>query len=835
MSSIVNNTKEDIIYFKDEVLKDVKKFEVRVNQKVDYQETTTKKKLDEYDIKMEAMTQKVNELENKISTNISLIKKVEEIYNFKVKAEQDTLVQEIRFDTIEKDLRNAINKYDSILLESVIYAGVIGKGAKFEKFHDLIDYLLNNVSNLNLAKEKNVVDLKGIKKKYDAVVELLKSQINSNSRSIKEVNKKLTEYMEDQFKLMREDISEKFVDLRMTNNKHAIELKERSDKLSEIYKSMEILRNDMEQKVKKEIDRIINIPPEVNRKLLNFHNEIEAINYQFMELSEFVKNYKFEAKIVKRENKEESNDIEEEDTKDNKITAGTERRQMKRNIKNEKFKLSKEPISILKQYINGEITFEEYNRKRKMQFHGKEEAKIEENKINKNDEFDSKIAKKVKVMALASQAEIVVINKNKNVDFILKKDNEQNIKQELKLSDINPNITQIKKKVKVKENEKELTNNKNANNDINKMIKMYNINHNKFKKSIETNNKANNTSFQEFENLSYKMDDLADKEYSYNKINSANSSPNREKEKEFNEEEKSKSIDKKNNSDSLYLEEKKLFPDVNFFGSGSIEVINYNQRKTKDIKDKKMDILEYIRKSYDEQEVNDEKKLFQLNKAINFNNSLKQINNMNRSNYSNFNNDVFNNTLSNPYKKNIMKKLVNKKIYRKNNAMSSNNINENQSLSIGFLNEKRSERSNIMSLEKINFDNNKRKINNDSVKNNSKILNPIKLKGSKSSNNIIHKKQNENDTTNLEENKIGKLVNKIKVMIPYEDKISVFETSNIDNLNKNVFSKKKIYYEKKVENYELKSLPIKKLNAIYQHEPRMRNNNRQMNLLNNEN
>ena len=148
MSSIVNNTKEDIIYFKDEVLKDVKKFEVRVNQKVDYQETTTKKKLDEYDIKMEAITQKVNELENKISTNISLIKKVEEIYNFKVKAEQDTLVQEIRFDTIEKDLRNAINKYDSILLESVIYAGVIGKGAKFEKFHDLIDYLLTQ-SSLN--------------------------------------------------------------------------------------------------------------------------------------------------------------------------------------------------------------------------------------------------------------------------------------------------------------------------------------------------------------------------------------------------------------------------------------------------------------------------------------------------------------------------------------------------------------------------------------------------------------------------------------------------------------------------------------------------------------
>ena len=72
--------------------------------------------------------------------------------------------------------------------------------------------------------------------------------------------------MEDQFKLMREDISGKFVDLRMTNNKHAIELKERSDKLSEIYKSMEILRNDMEQKCnKEEIDDDLSTEEHINK------------------------------------------------------------------------------------------------------------------------------------------------------------------------------------------------------------------------------------------------------------------------------------------------------------------------------------------------------------------------------------------------------------------------------------------------------------------------------------------------------------------------------------------------------------------------------------------
>ena len=150
MSSLVNNAKDDIIYFKDEILKDMKKFEARINQKVDTQTTTITKKLDEYDIKMAVMTQKLGELENKISANISLIEKVQELSNFKTRTEQDAMVQEIRVETIENDLKNAINKYDAILLESVIYSGVIGQGAKFKNFHELIDFLLNNVSTIKI-------------------------------------------------------------------------------------------------------------------------------------------------------------------------------------------------------------------------------------------------------------------------------------------------------------------------------------------------------------------------------------------------------------------------------------------------------------------------------------------------------------------------------------------------------------------------------------------------------------------------------------------------------------------------------------------------------------
>jgi hypothetical protein len=119
-------------------------------------------------------------------------------------------------------------------------------------------------------------------------------------------------------------------------------------------------------------------------------------------------------------------------------------------------------------------------------------------------------------MSLASQAEIVVIDNNTNLNLNLNNDYEvynNPIKQEMKENIMNSNITKIKRKPKINENEKELNlnnANKTGNNDMDKMIKQYNFNQKKTKKSVETSNKANNTSFQDYENSSNKIDELVD-------------------------------------------------------------------------------------------------------------------------------------------------------------------------------------------------------------------------------------------------------------------------------------------------------------------------------------
>ena len=830
MSSPISSSKEDILYFKDEILKDIKKFEIKLGQKIDIQVANTKNKLDEYEIKIATMVQKINNLANQISTNASLKEKVDEIYGFKAKVQQDKMVQEIRVDTIAKDLKDAINKYDAILSDSVLYPGVIGMGCKFPGFHDLIDFVLTSLNQLTLAKDKNVVDIKNMKKKYDNNFLNIKTQLESSNKDIKGVNKKVFDLFDEKVKILEEENVKKFVDVQMNNNKYAIELQNKADKLVESYKNVEKIRLDIEDKLKYEVDRVVNMPNEFNKKFSKIKEELNNIKIEFLELSDFVKNNKFETK-----SSEKGEDSKRGKNADKKI-----------NNKGDKFKIKKpKGVSLLKQYIKGEITFEKYNQQLKLQNShlNEEEMKIEENTQNglinntnsevvDNNQINIPDLLKIKeeekkeyIMKPASEAGIIVRSNNSNFDFSINSDEfriKNHIKKNLKVNVNNYDLNNMKRNSQ----EGELINNSN-NEPIQKMIKIYNINHKKYKKVIEVKNQANNTSFQEPEIIRNKTDEADEKDLSQNRNNTANSSPQR-----IEEIIETKSIEKNQNR-SFHLEERQYYPEINSLGVGLIEVINYNTKKAKEMKEnRKGDILDFIKKSYDDQEIIDEKKLFQLKNAIEFSKGIKN-NNINN-NYNN-NSDIFSNTLSHTFKKNLIRNIFKKETNLKKHAYERNF--HNHSPSIGLPNDKRNSSNGLISLEKINKENiNGRKIEIDTVKNISKKLNPIKLKGSSSSSNLRQKKLNEADLINKEEKKFGKLMNKIKDMIPYEEKISLFETSNIDNLNKNVFSKKNIFFEKKEkDDLKIKELAKKRLNAVYQNEPKHNNINNQVNLINNEN
>ena len=854
MSALLNNSKEDILYFKDEILKDIKKFEIKIGQKSDLQASEVKAKLNEYDVKMKAMIEKINNLSTQISANTSMQEKINSVYGFKTKVQEDLMLQEIKIDTTVKELKDAINKYDAILLDSVIYKGVIGMGGKFSNFHELIDYILNNINQLNIAKEKIIMESKNTKKKNDTSFQNIKNQLETLNKSVKEINKKIFDFIEERFSKIEDDNAQKFIDVRMANNKYAEELIKKAELLNDNYKKVEKIKNEIEERIKYEINKIHNLPGDYGERLNNFQDELDAIKIEFFNLSDMIKNNKF---IIKEgENK----------------------------TNNQKNIAKPHAESLLKKYINGEISADKFNKKKKIQSnqpnHFQEEAKVEEknkvvqnecdnklqhinlveidkiellkeeysqqNKNNKEKEImkkenknkdifnqknnnnikkeenkneinsDSINKKKTYIMNLANEAEIVVKDNKKNEDFF-----NNSFEQKVKNNSFNQNIKNNLSKYSPNNfKENYLLNNAE---DLENMINLYNIYHEKYKENIETNEKGTNTLFPD------QLERIYNQKSPFNRNNSANSSHKRIN--EFNEEQSIYDSQKNSINHSYYFEEKHNYPEVNMLGTGLIEVINYNKilKKKNNKENKKGNILEFIQKSYDDQEINDEKKLIQLKNAIDFNNMIKNSIE-NRNNHDN--KKIFSNTLSHSFRRNNIKNFLKKEKYQNKN--NHNKYQDNNSGSYIIQNDRKKNKSFII-LEKINLENyNKKNLKLDNFKGNYKKLNPIIFKGNNSTTNIRQKLLKKED---LNDKKFGNLVNRIKEMIPYEEKISFFDTSNIEKLNKSVFSQRKNFYDanKKDKNDypKNKELVMKRVRALCQNEPKnIYNINNQINLIN---
>ena len=760
------NIKDDILFFKDDILRDIKKFEYKLNLKVDDQTTMLKDKLDIYELKMEAMTQKISSLGNKISKNISLKEKVDELYEFKNKIQGNILTQDIRIESIIKDLKDAINKYDSILLESVIYSGIIGVNAKFKTFHEFIDFVLLNINQLNSFKEKNKMDLNAYKKKIETLSQNLKLQIESINKNNMEFNNKGIKETEKKINIYFEEYNSKLMQIRMENNQYGKILEEKANLLDDNCKRIEKLKIDMEDKIKYEINRVGDISENFCLKFDNYQNEFKSIKKRFIVLSEFIKNNKFQNNDIKSiSNKlkfnKKSNDLIEkenqekfnqkiEDIKDN-VTHNNNNNSNNNNNDNNNSNNNNDNIPIpknniivspdvplIKQYIEGDVDIKELCEDRK--------TIIKKSMSNipiytfHNTNFN--ISKEIEIVITSKKFYI----KQNNLD---KKSN--SIKQFTNLKQKNYNLNYTSKK-----DEKNSLNNENTN--IDKQKKENNI----LDKNIEEEDKSG---------LDKKMNKIEEKKNkeNYKYIESYNRKGSSNDKFDFKNKILENKIyhylgfdEKKNDLIKKYTSENAI--DNN--NTSIISIINYGNKRQINQKDKNkhLPFLEYIKEN--SEEVNTNKKLFELR------NNISNINKKNNNN----NSDILSNTVSVPRKTLLDNKLYFYKTNKNLNIKQLKDVKRNN-----FYSSNKNISNSFIIYEKINLNQNKTNLEPETKK-----LSPIKLKGNNSSNDIIEKRINEIELCFDEDKKLEKLMEKIKDIIPFEEKITLSDRTNI----KNIFSKK---------------------------------------------
>ena len=299
------NLKDDLLYFKNDILKDMKSIDSKLSKKYDKQNETINEKIVNYQENFNNINIKFAELSSKILNNNNYFEKIDKLNEFKIKTEDALITQNLIIKENTKKLNNAINKYDRQISDSVEYTGIIGLNCRYPTFHDFIDYVLSNISQFSSFKDKNILDFKNYKKKLENLIQAFKMQADSVIQTCKQYTDSCIKYLEEEkMKQILNNYDEKLFQLRLENSKTGIELEGKISEINLQFQKMLELRNELSGKFDSEVENIKNYNRMSEIKFSNYQKEFKLIKNRFTTLSEFIKDVRFRVNIGNLSKKE---------------------------------------------------------------------------------------------------------------------------------------------------------------------------------------------------------------------------------------------------------------------------------------------------------------------------------------------------------------------------------------------------------------------------------------------------------------------------------------------------------------------------------------------------
>ena len=282
--------KMDIIHFQDETLKNIRIMQSKLDHKYEKSDEYLNENITKFDLKIKALEKKITDLSNSISGDSLIKEKVESLLQFKEETQDTLFKRRAKYAEFERTINTNIDGINSILMDTAVYPAVIGRTAKFKTFHEFIDYVIQEISQLNIFKNKSQMDsMTAFKKKIDGVIDAFKMQINNltpkeiTDLKIHEVEKKF----ESTFRLY----DDKLQDTRVENANYSVGIQKKSE---EMIKQMKILmkeQNSINKKIEKiqrfegynrlskeisEINKNINKIIDILKDLASFHPEVKG-------------------------------------------------------------------------------------------------------------------------------------------------------------------------------------------------------------------------------------------------------------------------------------------------------------------------------------------------------------------------------------------------------------------------------------------------------------------------------------------------------------------------------------------------------------------------------
>ena len=289
MSINQKKIQNEMIHFKEEILKEMKNFERNLSEKFISSNRLLDERLDSFEKRIETNNQRIFNLSDKIVDDRMMKEKVEKITIDNLDIKNNMILFGAKLDKLSKEFDEKILYIENILNDSVIYHGIIGSKCKFINFHEFIDYVLAQLSKYFVVSTKNTNEINSFKTKLQSSINNIQMQFDGILKSANLFTKKSVIEFENKIKDIAK-ITEFDLSQMKTENEKQIN-------------NMEQLINNTKKEIINEIDNGKIQSKEENDKLKllisRFEKQINELKESYNKLDEEIK--EIDEKIISKE------------------------------------------------------------------------------------------------------------------------------------------------------------------------------------------------------------------------------------------------------------------------------------------------------------------------------------------------------------------------------------------------------------------------------------------------------------------------------------------------------------------------------------------------------
>jgi exonuclease SbcC len=283
----INN---DMKYFKNELLKEMKKIKQELFVKFSEYSLQLNEKIKQTSIDNEQLDQKIEYISKNIDDKITSFLNEKNKYNFDriiSDLKDNIMTNDIKIQTMREELRQHKEQYEEVVKSNIYYQGMIGSGCKYRNMHQFIDFLISSLNELNSTNNQKASEMRLYKTKVENIFHNINGQLNDITFGYKSyINQCMKDY-ETKISSQLRIYDEKFLELKTHDleNKKGIERK-LSD-YNEKYKTLNKLENNININNEKLLEDIKLSNNNLEKKMELYQQEFDEIKTKFQELLKY--------------------------------------------------------------------------------------------------------------------------------------------------------------------------------------------------------------------------------------------------------------------------------------------------------------------------------------------------------------------------------------------------------------------------------------------------------------------------------------------------------------------------------------------------------------------